>query len=260
MEIATATNLLSRILWIAFDMLRARYVRTKLGLVWAIAQPALMFVVFWFVTAFGLKMSSTVGTPFFAYLFGGLLPWIAFSNAVNDGMGSLSANQHLVRQVDFPLFLIPIAAVLSNLFVHIPLTLVVVIILAFNGIFPTAAFFTLPLYFLGLGLMAIALVMPLSVLSIRSPDVNQAFSVVLLLLFWFTPIIWSSSALSPDFLNFIRVNPFFWVVGGYRHALLGTPSPDSVLYFAYVSGSTLLMLAIGIMIFRYFRKRLGDYL
>lgn len=260
MTLKVARNFLGRTILIAFDMLHARYATTKLGLVWAIAQPALMFVVFWFVTVFGLRISSQTDVPFFAYLFGGLLPWVTFSNAVSDGMASLSANRHLVNQIDFPLFIIPIAAVLSNMIVHVPLLLVVVAILEFDGVALTSAFLILPVYFLGLGLMAIALVMPLSVLSIRSPDVGQAFSVILLLLFWFTPIIWSWSDLPPDVLNYIRANPLFWVVGGYRQALLGMSGPGGPLYFAYVCGATLCMLAVGILIFNYFRKRLGDFM
>jgi len=241
-------------------MLRARYAATKLGALWAIAQPALMFVIFWFVSVYGLKMTASTGVPFFAYLFGGLLPWVTFSGAVSDGAGAVGANRHLVTQADFPLIVVPLAAVLSSMLVHLPLSLIVVLIFVANDVVLTSQVFLLPIFFFGLAIVSFVFVLPLSVLSVRSPDVSQAVNVILLLLFWMTPIVWPLSNLSPRLQDFLSLNPLFWVVGGYRHALLGMPLPGNIFYFASVSVFMLSMLAIGIVIFGYFRKRLGDYL
>ncbi len=253
-------RLVRQTVWIAFDMLRARYAATKLGAIWAVAQPALMFFIFWFVSVYGLKMTASTGVPFFAYLFCGLLPWVTFSGAVSDGAGAVGANRHLVTQADFPLIVVPLAAVLSNMLVHLPLLLIVVFIFVANDVMLTSQVLMLPIFYLGLAIVSFAFVLPLSVLSVRSADVSQAVNVILLLLFWTTPIVWPLSNLSPELLDVLSLNPLFWIVGGYRHALLGLPLPGSAFYFASVIALTLSMLAIGVMLFRYFRGRLGDYM
>jgi len=252
--------MLRQTLWIAYDMLRARYAAARLGAAWAVAQPALLFFVFWFVSVYGLKMTAPTGIPFFAYLFGGLLPWVTFSGAVSDGAAAISGNRHLVVQSAFPLIVVPVAAVIANLFVHVPLLFIVVTIFVVAGVPVGFTLFAVPLYFVGLGAISLAIVLPLSVLSVRSADIAQAVGVLLLLMFWLTPIVWPTTNVPAEVLTFLKLNPLFWVVEGYRFSLIATPPTFGWVYTVYFWSFALVSLVTGYLIFQRQRKHLGEFL
>ena len=51
-----------RLIWqLALHDLRARYAATVVGSVWAIVNPLILILVFWFVSAHGLRITRTTG-------------------------------------------------------------------------------------------------------------------------------------------------------------------------------------------------------
>ncbi|HOL11020.1 MAG TPA: ABC transporter permease, partial [Bacillota bacterium] len=81
-------------------------------------------------------------------------------------------------------------------------------------------------------------------------------------IFWATPIFWNIGMLPPKYQAIIKLNPLFYIVDGYRDALIGqnwfwVSRPVLTIYFWIIS---ILMFAIGIFIFRKLKPHFADVL
>src|SRR5271165_5565788 len=89
-----------------------RHVGQMLGMVWAIGHPLILILVYIFIFGFVFKAKAGVGheLPFnyAIYLLSGLLPWMAINDCMNKSCGLLTGNANLVKQVVFPLEVLPI--------------------------------------------------------------------------------------------------------------------------------------------------------
>ncbi len=93
-----------------------RYTGQLFGSAWAIFHPALTVLVFLFL--FGEVLKSKVGggnlpvnNDFTTYLLAGLLPWLVLQDVMTRGAGLVVNQAHLVKQVAFPLDVLPIKAI-----------------------------------------------------------------------------------------------------------------------------------------------------
>ena len=129
-----------------------RYVGSILGTFWGIVHPLLLMGIY--VTVFGflfrLKIDQNVGSglDYPSYLISGFLPWLA---------GVIYANVNLVKQVAFPLELLPAKGLLGA---FLPQAVGTVFLLVYMGVrfghFPSAIVF-LPVALLLQGLAALGL-------------------------------------------------------------------------------------------------------
>src|SRR6478735_2028271 len=93
--------------------LRLKYKATVLGFLWSVLNPVLMMLVYALVFTL-IARFSIPRYPIF--LLSGLLPWAAFAGSVASATTAITGNEALVRRVAFPLELLPLTVVLSNLF------------------------------------------------------------------------------------------------------------------------------------------------
>src|SRR6478609_495138 len=92
--------------------LKIKYKNSILGFAWSLLNPLLYLVVFYI--AFEKILGS--GIPSFPiYLLSGLLVWNLFSTGLGSACGSVVGNAGLVKKVDFPREILPLAAVGSTL-------------------------------------------------------------------------------------------------------------------------------------------------
>ena len=89
-----------RLIWqLTLHELRSRYAATLVGSVWAVINPIVVILVFWFVSVYGLRITLDSGYPFFLFLFCGLVPWMTFNEALTGAAGSVLNHQYLVKQI-----------------------------------------------------------------------------------------------------------------------------------------------------------------
>ena len=93
----------------------AKYKQTVLGPLWFILQPLLNTIVFTIVfnKVAGIE---TGGIPPLLFYLCALLPWGYFAQNVTTGAATFTNNAHLFGKVYFPRLIVPLSAVLSNLF------------------------------------------------------------------------------------------------------------------------------------------------
>jgi len=207
---------------------KVRYKQTALGAAWAILQPVMTMVVFSVFFGRFAKMPSD-GVPYPVFAFAALLPWQLFAYALSESANSLVGSQNLITKVYFPRLIVPLAAVLAGL-VDFGIAFAVLLGLMFYyGIVPTAAVAFLPLFVVFAIVTALAVGLWLSSLNVKYRDVR--YTIPFLTQFWMfaTPVAYPSSIVPEQWRPLLGLNPMAGVVEAFRWALLGTAQPPSAL-------------------------------
>ncbi len=252
-EIWEARELLLFLVW---RDVKVRYKQTVLGATWAILQPFLTMVVF---SVFFGKLAGipSDGIPYPVFAFCALLPWQLFAHALTESGNSLVANQHLITKVYFPRLIVPMAAVLAGVIDFAIAFVILLAMMAFYGIVPTAAIVTLPFFIMLTLATALSVGLWLSALNVQFRDVR--YTIPFLTQFWFfiTPVTYSSSLVPEKWRALYGMNPMAGVVEGFRWALLGKkagPGPILGVSMAVVA----VLLVSGVYYFRRMEKTFAD--
>lgn len=235
---------------------KVRYKQTVLGAAWAIIQPFFTMVVFSVVFGRLAKIPSD-GLPYPVFAYCALLPWQLFAHALTESGNSLVASQNLITKVYFPRLVIPLAAVLAGLVDFAIAFLVLLAMMAYYGIAPTAAVATLPLFLLLALTTALGVGLWLSALNVQYRDVR--YTIPFLTQFWLfaTPVAYPASLVPEPWRAVLGLNPMAGVVEGFRWALLGTAhAPGSMLTVSVVV--VLALLVGGLYYFRRMEKTFAD--
>ena len=229
-EVWQARELLYFLVW---RDVKVRYKQTVLGIGWSVLQPFLAMVVFTIFFGRLAKMPSD-GVPYPLFSLAALVPWTYFAAAALNGSTSLVGNQHLLAKVYFPRVLVPLAAVLMpavDLAVSFTMLLV---LMAWYHVMPTAAVLLLPLY-VALGVStAFAVTLWTSGLSVRYRDARYVLPFIIQIWLFVTPVAYPTSLVPERWRLLYALNPMASVVEGFRSALLGTAGPGSMVVVAVV--------------------------
>src|SRR5437867_3460424 len=127
--------------------IKVRYKQTALGAAWAIIQPFFTMVVFsLFFGRLAKVPSDDIPYPIFSYT--ALVPWTFFANGLIQSANSLVGSANLIKKVYFPRLSIPIATVLSEAVDFVLAFVVLLGMMLYYGITPTANIVWLPLFLL----------------------------------------------------------------------------------------------------------------
>lgn len=235
---------------------KVRYKQTVLGASWAVIQPFFTMVVFSVFFGRLAKMPSD-GIPYPIFSYAALVPWMFFANGLSQSANSLVGSANLIKKVYFPRLAIPIATVLGE---AVDFTLafgVLMVMMVFYGITPTANVVWLPLLLLLALTTSLGVGLWLSALNVQYRDIR--YVVPFLTQFWLfaTPIAYPSSLLSEPWRTLYGLNPMVGVVEGFRWALLGTntaPGPTIILSAVAAAG----LLVSGTFYFRRMERNFAD--
>lgn len=251
-----------RLLWpIANQEMRTRYSGSVMGVAWAIISPALTILVLWFVMSYGLKIQFSGQVPFYLVLLCGFLPWLAFSDALSGGVSAVTGRRFLVKKIAFPLELLPVVPILPVLIIHVGLTLLFVVILALQGIYPSHAMLALPYFVIAFCMLAMAINMLLSAVAVFVRDLVTAISSIVTIWFWATPIVWPLTGMSARARQVLALNPMTMVVEGYRTILLERRIPDLLVFeHAIFWIITIGLFVVGASVFQRLKPHFADVL
>jgi lipopolysaccharide transport system permease protein len=227
-EVWHARELLYFLVW---RDVKVRYKQTALGIAWSVLQPFLTMVVFTIFFGRLAKLPSD-GVPYPLFSLAALVPWTYFATAASNGAASLVGNQHLIAKVYFPRVLVPLAAVLMPA-VDLAVSFgMLVVLMAWYHVVPTAAIAALPLY-AGLGILtALAITLWTSALSVRYRDARYVLPFVIQIWLFISPVAYPASMVPARWRLLYALNPMATVVEGFRSSLLGTPGPGSTAAIA----------------------------
>ncbi|MBN9120299.1 MAG: ABC transporter permease [Planctomycetes bacterium] len=235
--------------FLALRDIKVRYKQTVFGVGWAVAQPLMTMAVF--ALFLGRVAGVANGVEHYPlFVFAGMVAWTFFGNTVNAAAGSVVANERLVTKIYFPRLVIPLSTVGVGVFdLVIASALLGLMALGF-GVAPGWSVLLLPLVVLSLAVAAAGVGILLSALIVAQRDFKFVLGFGVQLWMFATPSLYMpASALDPDLLPFLPLNPAYGLVQGFRQAALGGPFD----WYAFgVSSAVGLVLAFGGML--YFRR------
>lgn len=240
---------------------KTRYAGSYLGIIWAFIQPIVTVLVYWFVFQVGFRSGGVSDYPFVLWLISGLIPWFFFSESWNSATGSMIEYSYLVKKVVFKISILPIVKIVSALFVHLFFICFLIFMFCLYGYWPDIYVIQIFYY----SLCMIALVLGLSYLTcaivVFFRDLGQIINIILQVGVWMTPIMWNVNILSLDLRWIMKLNPMYYVVYGYRAALM-----DKTWFFEdlpltiYFWTFTAAMFVIGTLIFKKLKVHFADVL
>ena len=216
---------------------KLRYFGSVLGYLWTVLRPLMLFGVLYVVFTHVVRFGDEV--PHYpVVLLAGIVVFNFFSEATGGGLTSLVARENLLRKVAFPRAAVPISISLTAA-ANLALGILVVFGFALiDGVTPTLGW----IGFLGCVLLAMglatALSVLLSVLYVRYRDAQPIWEVMLQLLFWGTPIIYTIESVPDGFREALMFNPLAVAIQQGRHWLV----ESSTMSAAEAIGSAALLL------------------
>lgn len=168
--------------------LKVKYKDSILGFAWSLLNPALYLAVYYLV----FQVIFNNGVPRYAiYLLCGLLVWNFFSTAIAGATGAVVSNAAIVKKVAFPREILALASVGASL-VHFCLQSAILLgsLVLFRHAPSLEYLVLLPLALLAIVLLASSIGIILSAVNVRLRDTAHLIELVLLVWFWFTPIVY----------------------------------------------------------------------
>ncbi|NKY09931.1 ABC transporter permease [Cellulomonas hominis] len=173
--------------------LRARYKNSTLGFAWSFARPVAQLLIYTLILGELLQMSR--GVPQFAvFVFCGLTLWTLFNESVAGGTGAVVGNAGLVKKIYVPREVFPLSTVggaIVNFVIQFAVLLLATIAL---GQAPfTADFAYVPFAVLLVIVFGTAAALFLAAVNVYLRDVQHLVEIVIMVLFWASPIVYSFS-------------------------------------------------------------------
>ncbi len=220
-------KLLARHRELMFELARRdisdRYAGQALGLFWAIAHPLFLMALYVFIFAFVFKtkVGGTLDMPldYTSYILSGLIPWMAFQESMNKSCSAITANAGLVKQVVFPIEVLPAKGVLSSLLSQFVSTGILIIYVLVTVRYLPITYLLLPIL-LSLQLMAMLgvgyLLSSVGTYFRDMKDFVQLFSSVGM---YAMPVFYLPGWVPEIFKPILYLNPFSYIIWCYQDAL-----------------------------------------
>lgn len=242
---------------------------TVLGMAWAVLQPLMLVGAFFFL--FQVLRVSNSSVPHgslgrVAVILSGLVPWWYFIRTFSQGLGTLHQHANLVRQINFPIEVLPFATVGVN-FVDYLVGIVPLLVLTFvEGWVGWQIVLLLPVTIL-FSIFLVGLTALMAPLGAMLRDLKNFLPLILRLGLWLSPILYLPGTIPNRFQWVMYINPLTYFIGTVRFSALGdsfgssqvallSPGPT----FAIATGATAVSAALGYLSWKYVRRVAVDHL
>jgi len=236
--------------------LKVRYKQTLLGASWAILQPFLTMIVFSIFFGNLAKVPSD-GVPYPIFSYTALIPWTLFSKALQDASRSLVANRHMITKVYFPRMILPLSSVMAGLVDFLIAFVVLLGMMWYYKIPPTANVWVLPIFLLLALVTAVGVGLWLSALNVLFRDINYVLPFLTQFWMYLTPVAYPSSMVPTEWQVIYALNPMAGVIEGFRWALLGTGQPPGIMTLVSSIAAVVLLIS-GMFYFRRMERLFAD--
>ena len=244
-------DLLLLMVWRDFS---SKYKQTILGPLWFFLQPLLMTLVFTVIFGHVAKL-PTDGLPPMLFYLSGQLGWNYFAANFNSNSASLVNNAGLFSKVYFPRLIVPLSAVVSNLFAFgIQLGTFFGFYFYFKsepGLAPfsmNSLVLFLPLLVLQTALLSLGVGLVMSSLTAKYRDLTHVSGLLIQIWMYATPVIVPLSQFPENRRWIVALNPMTAIVESFRLALLGSGTVH-LSHLLYSVFCTAVLLVIGLLAF-----------
>jgi ABC-type polysaccharide/polyol phosphate export permease len=233
--------------------LKRKGTNTFFGNIWWILDPLLQMAVYVILVTV-IFQRTTPAYPLF--IFAAILPWKWFSTVVSDAITSVSGQDRLIKQIQFPKIVLPSAAMSAGIaqfaFGLIPLAAMLALFysdrVSLSLVFIPLVAFVQFVFTLAIGFFVAAL-------NVFFRDVGNLARHILRLWFYLSPGLYGADTVAklgekePVIAHLMKVNPFFTILESYRDAIYYGRMPDLAM-LGVVLGASLVLLVVATIFFK----------
>jgi lipopolysaccharide transport system permease protein len=206
-----------------------RYRGSYAGLFWTVIHPLLMMVTYYFV--FGIVLRTRFGgdsrpSSFLLYFLAGMLPWLAFSEAVGRSASVVPEHRTFVKKLVFPVEILPVNLALAGLVSEAFGAIIFAAGMWYFGRPFSPQMLYLPALVAPQLLLTLGLCWFLAALGVFFRDIGQIIGFLLTLWFFVTPICYPEASLPERWMWLFAQNPIYILVRNYRLIFLEGAAPD----------------------------------
>ena len=235
---------------------RGKYKKSFLGVLWSFINPLLQLLVYALVFPYIMRVQVENYTMFLVVV---LIPWNFFSTTVSQSTSTIIASSGIIKKVYFPRAILPISNVTSNLLNFLISSIIVIVALIISGIGIGPSIAVFPLVLLIQYVLSLAMSFLLSSVTVYIRDLEYFISVLMMLWFYVTPVLYSIDMIPDKFRNILMLNPMTLIITSYREILYYKNIPD-LTPLLILGGICFILLMIGDLIFNKCEKRFAEEL
>jgi lipopolysaccharide transport system permease protein len=235
--------------------LKVKYQRSVLGFVWTLLNPMLTIAVLTLVFSYVIKIRVP---EYWAFVFSGYFVWNFMLQMLSSSTYLLAEHAALRRSVAFPSEVLVLSTAASRLFEFaIEMMIALLLLIGFHHRGVPSSFLLLPWLVIIQVLLAIGLAMPIATLAVFYSDVQHAIPILLLMLFYLSPVFYPASLVPEHLRMFYLMNPIAGLLTLYHETLYEGRWP-TLLLVAYVSLAALALCIVGYMIFNRYKRLFAE--
>jgi len=240
--------------------LKVKYRGSVLGFFWSLLNPILTMLVYSFVFSIVLRGGIE---QFAIFLICALLPFNFLSNSVNYGAGSIIGNSNLVNKIYFPREILPLSIVLSNLINFFFELVALFIVLGAMGYKFYIYLYLLPVVIFFQFFLVVGVTLLVSALNVFFRDLQHLITIIMMVWFFGTPIIYPLSMVPPKYQPFIKINPMTIYASYYRNIFYYVKYPEGAGFPTITDtlialGITFLIFFVGYFLFKKLEYRFAE--
>ena len=236
--------------------IRGKYRNSFLGVLWSFLNPLLQIIVYAIVFQMILKNPQENYSIFICC---GLIPWTFFSAAISRSAFTMVENGNILKKVYFPREILPISIVTSEAVNFLISTIIIIAFVIFGGLGISKYIIFYPIVLIAQYILLIAISLIVSSISVYIRDLQHLIGVALQLLFYATPIVYSSETIPTEFHWILNINPMTYIINAYRDIFYNQTMIDvgSLLGLILIS---IIFVVIGYLIFNKLQKGFAEQL
>lgn len=235
--------------------IKSRYRSSILGFLWIFLYPLIIAVILNFVFGSFVKI-RTNGEPYFVFVLIGILFWNFFQQGLNLSKDSLIWNRELVTKTSFPKSTLPLSYILSKLPDFIVNFIILLFFLLLNGHLFKSSDFLIIFLIIPLFLFSAGISLFVSLANAVFRDFGRITELLLLILFYITPIVYPHSLVPENFKFLLLLNPLSGLIVFSRELLLYNNLRFDLLLPSFTI--SLLIFLLGSLFFHRFEKKITD--
>lgn len=236
--------------------IRGKYKNSALGVVWTFLNPLLQLLVYALIFPLILK---TTQPYYIVFVCVGLVPWTFFTTSVAQSAWTIIANGNIVKKVYFPREILPLSVVTSAMVNFLISTIIIVAFCIVYGLGLTKYIIFFPVILLVQYILQLGIAFVLSAATVYFRDLEHFIQIVLQVMFYATPIVYSVETIASPFKAILNLNPMAHIINGYRSIFYYQTMPDIKALGIVFILSVILCIA-GYFIFRKLQKGFAEEL
>ncbi len=237
---------------------KLRYHGSVLGYIWAILKPLLLFAImnFVFSSLFNPKGS---GIHYYSLqLLTSLMIWNFFAEGTTAGMNSLLSKAQLVTKIYVPRWAIIIASTINATLVFLMNVIVIIIFFALYHFMPSVeSILFFALYIVLTYVLIVSFAFFTAPWYVKLRDLSMIWEVVILALFYATPIVYTLQMLPAHIQRVVLLNPMAFIINFNKEGLIDNhfaPGYENLIFIVIIA----VIFFLSVLSYRKFSARIAE--